>query len=147
MRYDRRTKNQQQKLPPGHKQGARRDELEWFVRPCLLFMLSHVVRCCLLIVTITGAPGTGGPAQPVLQGHPRCPLPRHTTKQHQQPRSTVLPKAPHATEAWSSLCQADNRSSSEGCTIFNNHLVIIIMQKRDTAVNRCNCCIYPWYAF
>lgn len=20
------------------------------------------------------------------------------------------------------------------------------MQKRDTAVNRCNCCIYPWYA-
>lgn len=143
MRYDRRTKNQQRKLLPGHKQGARRDEPEQSVHLSLLLMSSHAVRCCLLVVTITGAPGTACAARAPM---PRHATPRHATQQHWQPRDTALPKAPRATEAWSSLCQADSWSSSEGCTIFNNHLVIIIMQKRDTAVNRCNCCIYPWYA-
>jgi len=118
---------------------------------CLLFMLSHVVGCCLLIVAVTGAPGTVGPAQPASGGHPRCPLPRHATqhrdtKQHHQPYDAATPKAPHAAEAQSSLHPADSQRSSDGCTVFNNHLVIIIMQKRDTAVNRCNCCIYSWCA-
>lgn len=146
MYYDRRTKNQHQKLPQGHEQGARRGEPERFVHRPLPFMPSHVVGCCLLPVTAAGAPGTGLPAQPAWRGHP---LPRHARPGHPAALtvpSTVLPKAPRAAEAWSSPCQAGNRSSSEGCTIFNNHLVIIIMQKRDTAVNRCNCCIYPWYA-
>lgn len=71
-------------------------------------------------------------------------VPLHPTSQHPQPSNTALPKAP--AQPRHGPCLAKLTSSSEGCTIFNNHLVIIIMQKRDTAVNRCNCCIYPWYA-
>lgn len=81
MRYDRRTKNQQQKLLPGHKQGARRDEPEQSVHLSLLLMPTHAVRCCLLVVTITGAPGTACTA--------RAPMPHHATSRHATPRSSI----------------------------------------------------------
>lgn len=137
MHYDRRTKNQWQELPAGKfTPGARRDKPEWFVDLFLPFVLSHTVgRVLPSGCDDYGAPGTA-------HSHPTPP---HTTKQQSQPQDTALPKGPRTTEAPSSFCQADNRHSSEGYNIFNNHLVIIIMQKRDMAVNRCNCCIYPWY--
>lgn len=90
---------------------------------------------------------------PLVQGvHVPCATQCHIMPCQPMPHhpgaSTALENsaAESTSEAQSLLCRANNWSSSDGCTIFNNHLVIIIMQKRDTAVNRCNCCIYPWYA-
>lgn len=114
MRYNRRTKNQQQKLPAGHTEGARRDEPARFVHLSLLFMLSRVVGCCLLVVTISQAPGTGGPAQPAPWGHPRCcPLPRHVPRHQAASTAPWRGTAKSATQSRGTVPALPSRQSKQ----------------------------------